>query len=94
MNEFNNAFKEYMETFKALDIPDKRMEIINSVKEINAIIDKLAEESEIDLNYLKSNEILDMKNGSESEDDYLEALLVYIENSKNLLAQYILLTQN
>lgn len=48
MNEFNNAFKEYMETFKALDIPDKRMEIINSVKEINAIIDKLAEESEID----------------------------------------------
>lgn len=94
MNEFNNAFNEYMETFKALDIPDKRMEIINSVKEINAIIDKLAEESEIDLNYLKSNEILDMKNGSESEDDYLEALLVYIENSKNLLAQYILLTQN
>lgn len=94
MNEFNNAFKEYMETFKALDIPDKRMEIINSVKEINAIIDKLAEESEIDLNYLKSNEILDMKNGLESEDDYLEALLVYIENSKNLLAQYILLTQN
>ena len=42
MTEFNNAFNEYMEAFKALDIPDKRMEIINSVKEINAIIDNLA----------------------------------------------------
>ena len=38
MTEFNNAFNEYMEAFKTLDIPDKRMEIINSVKEINAII--------------------------------------------------------
>ena len=35
-----------------------------------------------------------MKNGLESEDDFLEALLVYIENFKNPLAQYILLTQN
>ena len=94
MTEFNNAFNEYMEAFKALDIPDKRMEIINSVKEINAIIDNLAEKSKIYLGYLKSKEILDMKNGLESEDDFLEALLVYIENFKTLLAQYILLTQN
>lgn len=94
MSEFNNVFNEYMEAFKTLDIPDKRMEIINSVKEINAIIDNLAEESKIDLGYLKSKEILDMKNGLESEDDFLEALLVYIEIFKNLLAQYILLTQN
>lgn len=94
MTEFNNAFNEYMEAFKALDIPDKRMEIINSVKEINTIIDNLAEKSKIYLGYLKSKEILDMKNGLESEDDFLEALLVYIENFKNLLAQYILLTQN
>ena len=94
MTEFNNAFNEYMEAFKALDIPDKRMEIINSVKEINAIIDNLAEKSNIYLGYLKSKEILDMKNGLESEDDFLEALLVCIENFKNLLAQYILLTQN
>lgn len=94
MSEFNDAFSEYMEAFKALDIPEKRMEIINSVKEINAIIDKLAEDSKVDLNYLKSKEILDMKDGLESEDDFLEALLVYIENFKTLLAQYILLTQN
>lgn len=94
MTEFNDAFSEYMETFKTLDIPDKRMEIINSVKEINAIIDKLAEDSKVDLNYLKSKEILDMKDGLESEDDFLEALLAYIENFKTLLAQYILLTQN
>lgn len=94
MNEFNNAFNEYMESFKALDIPDKRMEVINSVKEINAIVEMLAKQSEVELSFLKSNEILDMKNGLESEDDYLEALLVYIENFKNLLAQYILLTQN
>ena len=64
MTEFNNAFNEYMEAFKALDIPDKRMEIINSVKEINAIIDNLAEKSKIYLGYLKSKETFTKNNTS------------------------------
>ena len=88
--ELNSAFKDLVERFKELDINDKRIEIVNSLKEINALIDTLAENESRTLQHLKSNEITDLNNGLESEDDFLEALFVYIENIKNLLGQYLI----
>ena len=90
MNELDITFKEYIDVFKQLDIVDKRKEIINRVNEITAMFDMLAAESNVSVSYLKSKEILELKDGSESEDDYLEALLVYIENAKSVLGQYLL----
>ena len=90
MNELDITFKEYIEAFKQLDIVDKRKEIINRINEITAMFDMLATESNISVSYLKSKEILELKDGSESEDDYLEALLVYVENAKSVLGQYLL----
>lgn len=89
MNELNIAFNEYIDTFKELDIKEKRVEVIQSIKEISALVDSLAERENKKLEFLKSKEISQLNNGLESEDDFLEALLVYIENSKNLLAQYL-----
>lgn len=89
MNEVEVAFKEYVDAFKQMDTIDKRKEIIRSVNEVTAMFDMLATESNIQLSYLKSNEITDLKDGYGSEDDYLEALLVYIENAKSVLGQYL-----
>lgn len=89
-NELNETFKEYLEAFKKLQTVDKRKEIIRSINDITAMFDMLATESNINLSYIKSNEVNDLKNGNESEDDYLEALLVYIENAKSVLGQYLL----
>lgn len=90
MNELDITFKEYIEAFKQLDIVDKRKEIINRVNEITAMFDMLAAQADLPVSYLKSKEILELKDGSESEDDYLEALLVYVENAKSVLGQYLL----
>lgn len=89
MNEVEISFKEYIDAFKKMQIPDKRKEIIRSINEVTAMFDMLASESSIQLSYLKSNEINELKDGYESEDDYLEALLVYIENAKSILGQYL-----
>ena len=89
MNEVELAFKEYLSAFKQMKTNDKRQEIIRSVNEITAMFDMLAEQSSIQVSYLKSNEISELQDGYESEDDYLEALLVYIENAKNVLGQYL-----
>ena len=88
--ELIQNFKVYIEKLKELDIADKRVELINSLKEITALIDTLAERENKNLYYLKSKEISEFNNGMESEDDFLEAMLVYIENSKNLLSQYLI----
>ena len=94
MNGLNDSFKEYLESFKSLNTSDKRQEIINAINEITAIFDVLAEDEHINIEYIKSKEILELKNGNETEDDYLEALLVYIENAKNVLGQYLLKNNN
>lgn len=94
MNELNNSFNQYLEAFKRLSIPEKRQDIIYSINEITASFASLADDENINIEYIKSKEINELKNGYESEDDYLEALLVYIENAKNVLGQYLLKTDN
>lgn len=93
MNEVELAFKEYVTAFKQMEIADKRKEIIRNINEVTAMFDMLASEAKVEVSYLKSNEVNELKDGYESEDDYLEALLVYIENAKSVLGQYLLKVQ-
>ena len=94
MNELNGSFNQYLEVFKQLPIPEKRQDIIYAINEITASFASLAEDSNINVEYIKSKEVTELNNGYESEDDYLEALLVYIENAKNVLGQYLLKSNN
>lgn len=89
-DELNSTFKEYLEAFKQLNIADKRKDIIFAIKEMTAMFDTLASDAGIQVQYLKSKEITELNDGNETEDDYLEALLVYIENAKNILGEYLL----
>lgn len=55
------SFTEYMDAFKELDISEKRIEIINSIKEVSALLVKLADDDGISLKCLNSKEILNFK---------------------------------
>ena len=94
MNEVEIAFKEYVDAFKQMQTTDKRKEIIRNINEVTAMFDMLATQSNIQISYLKSNEVTELKDGYESEDDYLEALLVYIGNAKSVLGQYLVRMNN
>ena len=89
MTEKEIAFKNYIEAFKDLEIKSKREEFITSLKEFIVIFDGLAETNDIKLDYVKSNEILDLKGDNVSEDDFLEAAMVYLEISKDIIGQYL-----
>lgn len=88
MSDINETFNDYILEFKKLTTIEKREEILNSIKELIVIFEQMAKMDNICLSYLKSQEILDIKK-SNTEDDYLEALLVYLENAKNLIGQYL-----
>lgn len=88
--ELKQAFEDYIEKFKDIDIVDKKAKVISKLKEFNALISTLIESEGKEPYYLKSKEVSELNNGMESEDDFLEALLVYMENSENLLAQYLM----
>ena len=89
MEELNKSFEEYMSEFKLLNVSEKRTEIIDSIKELIAVFEQLAINYDIELHYLKNREINDLKNKVVSEDDFLEAELVYLEVAKNLIGEYL-----
>lgn len=89
MEELNQAFREYMEAYKKLSIPEKREEIINSTKELIAAFEQLSAQDNIPLSFLRSREIDDLDGDNVSEDDFLEAELVYLEVAKNIIGQYL-----
>lgn len=90
MDELNLAFNNYIEEVKKLDIKGKRNELINSIKQLTAIFESLANEDKIEIHYLKNREILDLSNDPVSEDDFIEAALVYLEVAKNIIGEYLL----
>ena len=87
MDELNIEFNNYIEEFRKLDTNLKREELIKQIKDFIAILTVIAKEDNLDVEYLKSREILDLNKESISEDDFLEAAMVYIENAKNIVGQ-------
>lgn len=90
MNEINNAFNNYMNEVKKLDTNGKRKELYDSLMNLGNSIVELAKMEDIDLHYLQNREIEDLYNENLSEDDYLEAMLVYFEMIKNMVGEYLL----
>lgn len=76
--------EDLIENYKLLSTQDKRQEILNEVKLMVAVFEKMCTDKKIEYRKINSREILDLKNGTESEDDYLEALFVYVEFLKEV----------
>ena len=83
-------FENYMNEFKKQTTTDKQKEIIKSYKELIAVLDVICAVNGIKLEYLKSREINDLDSGLVSEDDFLEGSIVYIENIKNIVSQFMI----
>ena len=90
MNQLDQAFDNYMQEVKKLDINGKRKELYDSLMNLGNTIVELAKNDGVELHYLKNREIEDLFNQNLSEDDYLEAMLVYFEMIKNMVGEYLL----
>ena len=88
MNELNESFENYINELKKLPIEEKRTELINSIKELLAGFEYLAQQNNIELHYLKNNEILDLNKENVTEDDFIEAAVVYVEVAKNVIGDF------
>lgn len=89
MNELNVLFNNYIGEFKKLDTNSKREEFIRVLKEFVAFLNVMASNEGIEVNFLKNNEILDLKKEYVTEDDFIEACLVYLENAKNIIGEFL-----
>lgn len=81
----STSFNEYVEAFKKLSLANKKKIVQNDFKELIALL------KEIDNNdfVLYNKEILDVEIENQTEDDFVEAIFVYLSSVKEMLADYI-----
>ena len=85
MEEKQKVFTEFMDQFVKLNIDQKNNEIIEKQKLILAFLLKFAAEHGIEFEFLKSREISDIDGNNGTNEDYLEAMMVYTQNIEEIL---------
>ncbi|MDO4341516.1 MAG: hypothetical protein Q4C44_02090 [bacterium] len=85
----NEEFNNYVLMFKQLPKKEKEETLINILKENLVVVEKLLENKNINRDILYNREILDLKNVNYTDDDYLEAVFVYLHSFRELFASYI-----
>lgn len=85
-------FKEFMNEFVKLNVEQKNNEIIEKQKIILAFLSEYAQQHGIKFEFIKSKEIRDIINNEGTNHDYLEAMMVYMQNIEELVG--LILNQN
>ena len=85
MEEKQAVFNSFMDEFVKLDINQKNNEIVEKQKMILLFLLKYANEHEIPFEFLKSKEINDIQDNKGTNEDYLEAMMVYTHNIEELI---------
>lgn len=85
METKQDIFNLFMEEFVKLTPEQKSTEIIEKQKMIMSYLMKYTEENNIEYNVLKNKEINDIIDKEPSFEDYLEAMMVYLENIEELV---------
>lgn len=85
IEEKQKIFTAFMDEFVKLNIDQKNNEIIEKQKVILAFLLKFAAERGIQFEFLKSKEITDIENNKGTNEDYLEAMMVYSQNIEELI---------
>lgn len=85
IEEKQKIFTSFMNEFVNLNIKQKNTEIIEKQKIILAFLLNYAVEHGINFEFLKSKEIRDIEDKIGTNEDYLEAMMVYTQNIEELI---------
>ncbi len=84
----NNSFDLYIAKFKSFDKDEKREKLLEELKVLAALSNKMCLEVGLDNEILLNEELSDLKKDDYTEDDYLEALMVLVCSIENSFADY------
>lgn len=84
----NETFNEYIETYKKLPLQKKKQMANEEVKKLLAFIEKANNDLNLNDTILFNREILDLNSDNVSDDDFVEAMFVYIYSIREALSIY------
>lgn len=83
-------FDKFMNEFVKLDYKTKNVEIFDKLKNILIQLINIAKEKNIEYDILKSKEINDILSYKATNEDYQEAIMVYVENIEEMIGLILL----
>ncbi len=88
MTDFEE-FKEYMKEFKTYSLEDKRKTTLEQLKLIASLANKMCEEVGAKNEMFVTKDILEAEENLNSEEDYVEGVVVYANSIQNSLCDFI-----
>ena len=88
MEDFNN-FEEFMNYYKSLHMESKKDMLLNELKLLAASTNKACKSLEVDNEVIVSDDLADLNKDNHTEEDYIEALMVYTCSIKNSFCDLI-----
>ena len=81
-------FNEYMDFFKNLSLKEKQEIILDQLKMIASFSNQMCTEYEIPNELIMNRELLDMNSEDYTQDDFAEAVIVYVNSIQNSLSDF------
>ena len=86
---FEEKLNNFVEAYKKLSLIDKKVALEKEIKGTLALLEKLHQNLGKENTILLNKEILDVKDGVSTEEDFVEAMFVYILMIQESLASYV-----
>ena len=84
----NEAFNQLIAAYKLLPIKEKKDKVNTELKKTIAFLVKALNDLKIDSTLLYNREILDLNKEEISDEDFVEAMYVYIHTIQELIGKY------
>lgn len=84
----NEEFNKYVEAYKQLPLQKKKQIVNEETKKLLAFIEKANNDLKISDTILFNREILDLNQEEVSDDDFVEAMFVYIHSIREGIGRY------
>ena len=84
--ENNEYFNEYIEKYKNLSLEEKKENVEKEFQELLTVMDALCKRYGKNPKILYNREIEDLKKSYATQDDFVEAMFVYVHSVKELFA--------
>ena len=84
--ENNEYFNEYIEKYKNLSLEEKKENVEKEFQELLTVMDALCKRHGKNPKILYNREIEDLKKSYAPQDDFVEAMFVYVHSVKELFA--------
>lgn len=84
----NEDINEYMKFFKQQPLQEKQKIIYEQLQLLAGFTNNLCKEIDVSNEVILNTELLDIKNESYTEDDFAEAIIVFINSIQNSICDY------